>query len=209
MEFIHGFWEAIRTGSLPDLGRWSYVLIALLVFVEGPSVTLVAGTMAATGILRAELVFAAAAIGNFSSDQFWYWMGRLGGKSRLLLRIGWYRQRAAEITRLESGIREHGVKMYWMAKISMGLLTIPTLMSAGLARVAWWRIAGAGILIEPIWTGILVLAGYRLGEHISRMERSLQVAALIGGIVLLLFFLQMYRRMFQKINAAGLSSRNK
>ena len=78
MELIQGFWEAIRTGNLPDLGQWSYVLIALLVFVEGPSVTLVAGAMAATGILRPELVFVAAAAGNIASDQFWYWLGRLG-----------------------------------------------------------------------------------------------------------------------------------
>ncbi len=206
MEFIQGFWEAIRTGNLPDLGNWSYVLIALLVFLEGPSVTLVAGTMAATGILRAEWVLVAAVIGNFCADQFWYWLGRLGGHNGRLFRLSWFQHRRAEIEQLESGVQEHGVKMYLMAKLSMGLLSIPTLVSAGLMRVAWWRLAGVSILVEPFWTGFLVFAGYRLGEHIQTMQRELKVAALLGGIVLLLVLLWWYRRMFGRISAARKAS---
>jgi membrane protein DedA with SNARE-associated domain len=202
MEFLQGFWEALTTGNLPDLGNWSYVLIALLVFVEGPSVTLVAGAMAATGILRPEWVFVAAAIGNFSSDQFWYWLGRFGGNRGFLFRFRWFQQRRTEIEQLESSVQEHGVKMYLMAKVSMGLLSIPTLVSAGLARVAWWRLAGVSLLFEPFWSGFLVFAGFRLGEHISRMERGLQVAALVGGVLLLLALLWWYRRMFARIAAA-------
>lgn len=200
MEFIQGFWEAIRTGNLPDLGAWSYALITLLVFVEGPSVTLVAGAMAATGILRPELVFIAAALGNFLSDQFWYWLGRIGGHGGRLYRIGWMRNHRDQLEQLEAGVQEHGVKMYLMSKLSMGLLSIPTLVSAGLAHVAWYRLVLVSIMIEPIWSGFLVLAGYRLGEHIARMERGLQIFALIGGVVLFLVFLAMYRRMFRRIS---------
>ena len=211
MELIQGVWEAIRTGNLPDLGHWSYVLIALLVFLEGPSVTLVAGAMAATGILRPEWVCVAAAAGNFASDQFWYWLGRLGGAQGFLRRFRWFRHRTDEIAQIESGIQEHAVKMYLMAKLSMGLLAIPTLMSAGLARVAWWRLAGVSVVIEPIWTGFLVFAGYRLGEHIARLERGLEIAALVAGCALLLALLYWYRRVFQRINEArkaGLSTMN-
>lgn len=202
MEVIQGFWEAIRTGTLPDLGNWSYVLIAVLVFMEGPSVTLVAGTMAATGILRADLVFLAAATGNFLADQFWYWLGRFGGQRGFLFRFGWFRNHKKEIEQLEAGVQDHGAKMYLMAKVSMGLLTIPTLVAGGLMRVAWWRLVLVSLLIEPIWSGFLVFAGYRLGEHITRMERGLQIAALIGGIVILLAFLWFYRRMFRRITQA-------
>jgi len=200
MELFQGFWEAIRTGTLPDLGNWSYVLLALLVFVEGPSVTLVAGAMAATGILRFDLVFIAAATGNFLADQFWYWLGRLGGNRGFLFQFNWFRRRRVELEQLEVGMQEHGVKMYLMAKVSMGLLTIPTLVSAGLAKVTWVKMVAVSIIVEPLWTGFLVFAGYRLGEQITRMERGLQIAALVGGIVLLLIFIWMYRRMFQRIS---------
>src|SRR5688572_25312975 len=35
---------SVSAGTLPDLGAWSYVLLLLLVFVEGPAATLVAAT---------------------------------------------------------------------------------------------------------------------------------------------------------------------
>lgn len=199
MEVFQQIWEAIRTGSLPDLGYWSYVLIAILVFVEGPSVTLVAGAMAATGILQVELVFVAAAIGNFMADYFWYSLGFFGGHRGFLYRFSWLQQRRPQIEQLEVEMQEHGVRMYLMAKVSMGLLTIPTLISAGLARVRWYRLVIVSLCVEPLWTGFLVVAGYRLGEHMTRMERGLQIAALVGGIILLLVFIEIYRRMFRRI----------
>lgn len=200
MEVIQGFWEAIRTGSLPDLGAWSYVLITILVFVEGPSVTLVAGAMAATGILRPELVFIAAALGNFLSDAWWYALGFFGGNRNLLFRFRWFRERREQLEALEEGMQEHGAKMYLMSKLSMGLLSIPTLVSAGLARVPWYRLIVVSIVVEPLWSGFLVFAGYRLGQHLTQMEKGLQVAAMVGGVVLLLVFLYFYRRMFKRFS---------
>ena len=59
------------TGALPELGYWSYLLLAILVAVEGPSVTILGALLASTGVLRPGLVFAAAAIGNLSADIGW------------------------------------------------------------------------------------------------------------------------------------------
>lgn len=209
MELIQEGWEALRTCSLQNLGHWSNVLIALPEVQEGPSVTLAAGAVAAKGILCLERVPVSAAASNFTSYQFWHWLGRLGGAQGYLRRFRWFRQRTDEIAQIESGIQEHAVKMYLMAKLSMGLLAIPTLMSAGLVRVSWWRLASVSVVIEPLWTGFLVFAGYRLGQHITRLERGLQIAALIAGCALLLLFLYWYRRMFQRFSEAqkaGLST---
>lgn len=77
--------------------------------------------------------------------------------------------------------------------------------------MAWWRLAGVSIVNEPIWTGFLVFAGYRLGEHIARLARRLGIAALVAGCVLLLALLYWYCRAFQRINEAreaGLSTMN-
>ncbi len=211
MELIQGGWEALRTCSLQNLGHWSNVLIALPEVQEGPSVTLAAGAVAAKGILCLERVPVSAAASNFTSYQFWHWLGRLGGAQGYLRRFRWFRQRTDEIAQIESGIQEHAVKMYLMARLSIGLLAIPTLMSADLARVAWWRLAGVSVVIELIWTGFLVFTGYRLEEHIARLERGLEIAALVAGCVLLLALLYWYRRAFQRINEArkaGLSTMN-
>jgi membrane protein DedA with SNARE-associated domain len=199
MNILEQIWHAIRTGSVPDLGYWTYLIIAILVAIEGPTVTLIAGAMAATGALKPELVFVAAAIGNFTADYFWYSVGFFGGHRDFLYRFGWFRRRQHLIEQLEAGMQEHGVRMYLMAKVSLGMLTIPTLISAGLARVRWYRLVLVSILVEPIWTGFLVLAGYNLGTYLARMERTVQIVALGGGVVLLLVFIAIYRRMFRRV----------
>ncbi|MCB9114590.1 MAG: VTT domain-containing protein [Caldilinea sp.] len=199
MEVLEQIWTAIRTGTPPDLGVWSYVFITILVFLEGPSVTLVAGAMAASGILRVDLVFVAAAIGNFLADYWWYSLGYFGGSRGFIYRFHWFQRRREQIEKLEAGMHEHGVRMYLMAKVSLGLLTIPTLLSAGLARVPWYRLVVVSLIVEPIWTGFLVFAGYNLGQYLTQFERGIQIIALIGGIILLLVFIWFYRRMFRRI----------
>jgi len=199
MEVLEQIWTAIRTGTPPDLGHWSYVIITILVFLEGPSMTLLAGAMAASGILRVDLVFIAAAIGNFLADYWWYSLGYFGGSRGFIYRFHWFQRRREQIEKLEVGMHEHGVRMYLMAKVSLGMLTIPTLLSAGLARVAWYRLIVVSLIIEPLWTGLLVFAGYHLGHYLAQFERSIQIIALVGGIILLGVFIWFYRRMFRRI----------
>lgn len=199
MEVLEQIWTAIRTGTPPDLGHWSYVIITILVFLEGPSMTLLAGAMAASGILRVDLAFIAAVIGNFLADYWWYSLGYFGGSRGFIYRFHWFQRRREQIEKLEAGMHEHGVRMYLMSKVSLGMLTIPTLLSAGLARVAWYRLIVVSLIIEPLWTGLLVFAGYHLGHYLAQFERSIQIIALVGGIILLGVFIWFYRRMFRRI----------
>ena len=78
MEILEQIWHAIRTSTLPDLGVWSYVILFVLIFVEGPAITMTAGAMAGAGILRFELVFIVAVVGNTVADYTWYILGRFG-----------------------------------------------------------------------------------------------------------------------------------
>lgn len=197
--FFHEFWNAIQTGQLPDLGFWSYVILMALVFIEGPAATLVAATMAANGILRADLVFLFSMLANFMADVFWYALGYFGGDRRILLRIGWVRRRWFTIRRLQKSMYGRAAKIYLLTKLSMGLMTIPLLIASGLARVPWHRLAIVSIVVEPIWNALLVLAGLRLGEYVAQMERGLQVIAVVGSVVVLFVLLILYRRIFARL----------
>lgn len=196
---FHEFWNALQTGQLPDLGFWSYVILMALVFIEGPAATLVAATMAASGILRADLVFLFSMIANFLADVFWYSLGYFGGDRRILLRIGWVRRRWFTIRRLQKSMHGRAAKIYLLTKLSMGLMTIPLLIASGLARVPWYRLALVSLVVEPIWNALLVLAGLRLGEYVAQMERGLQVVAIVGTVVVLFVLLILYRRMFARL----------
>jgi len=197
--FVEQVWHAIHTGQLPDLGPWSYVILVVLVFIEGPVATLAAATMAASGILRADLVFLFSMLANFMADVFWYLLGYFGGSRRLLLRIDWVRRRWFTIRRIQRNLRTRAAKIYLLTKLSMGVLTIPLLLAAGMSRVPWLRLAAVSLIIEPIWNALLVLAGLRLGEYVAQLEHGLQVWAIVGTIIVFFILLTAYRRMFARI----------
>ena len=203
IEALQGTWEALASGQLPDVGMWSYVIIFAMVFVEGPIVTLIAGAMVGAGILRMDLAYVACALGNFAADQFWYWLGYIGGHRGFLFSIGWVRRRRAQIEQFEVSMQEQGIKLYLFSKISLGLFTIPILIAAGIARVSWVQLVLVNLVFEIFWTAFLLFAGYRLGEHIAQMERGLQIASVIGSVIFLVIIISIYRRVFRRIAQAG------
>ncbi|MCS6828009.1 MAG: hypothetical protein NZ553_15455 [Caldilinea sp.] len=197
--FIEQVWHALQTGQLPDLGYWSYIILVVLVFVEGPVATLAAATMAASGILRADLVFLFSMLANFMADVFWYLLGYFGGSRRLLLRIGWVRRRWFTIRRIQRDLRNRAARLYLLTKLSMGLLTIPLLIAAGMSRVPWLQLAAVGLIIEPLWNAMLVFAGLHLGKYVAQLEHGLQVWAIVGTLIVFFVLLTIYRRMFARI----------
>ncbi len=166
-----------------DLGLWAYLLLALLVMAEGPVATLAGAVAASAGYMKPAWVFAAAATGNLLSDVLWYTLGYLGKMEWLHRYGGWFGLREAYIHRFNRDIQAHAAKLLFVAKLTLGF-TIPTLVATGLARVPFRRWFYALALGETIWTGTLVLLGFHFGQYIQRLERSVEVMALVG---LLLF----------------------
>ncbi len=56
----------LRSGHLPEFGYWTYIVLGLLVLIEGPIATLLGAAAASAGLMRPWAVFLAAAIGNLS-----------------------------------------------------------------------------------------------------------------------------------------------
>lgn len=191
--------DAVSHGQLPDLGALSYVILMLLVFVEGPAATLVAATMAAAGILRADLVFLFSVIANFLADAFWYGIGYSAGQGGRVLRWAWVQRRMATVESVEQALHGRAAQMYLLTKLSLGLLTIPVLIASGLTRVPWLRLLLVSIVVEPLWNGLLVVAGYRLGDSVAQMERGLRLAAIVGSVLVFVILLLFYRRMFARL----------
>src|SRR5574340_896441 len=77
----------IKSGQLPQLGFWTYVLLAVLVAIEGPIATLLGAAAASAGLMRPVPVFLAAAAGNLTADSLWYTLGYLG-KAEWILHFG-------------------------------------------------------------------------------------------------------------------------
>jgi membrane protein DedA with SNARE-associated domain len=181
-EIFNLVWIALTQGTLPLLGYWTYVFIAMLVAIEGPGTTLFAALLASTGVLDPVAVFIAASLGNLSADIGWYLLGYLGRFEVLTQHIGWLRQHQARIVRTEQKMKEHAIKILLLAKLSLSM-SVPALIAAGMARVRWRRWFPTIFLGECIWTGSLVFIGYHLGAYIKQFEKGIEVIAVAGVVI--------------------------
>lgn len=165
-----------------ELGPWSYILLAILVMVEGPVATLAGAVACSAGLMKPIWVFTAAAGGNLLADSLWYVLGYMG-KLEWLERYGkWFGLRQSMIYRFTRDIQKHAVKLLVVAKLTMGLV-IPTLVAIGLARVSVRRWGFWLVLAETLWTGTLLFLGYHFGVYLQTLERGVELIALVGTLV--------------------------
>jgi membrane protein DedA with SNARE-associated domain len=188
------FWQ---NGQLPEWGAWTYLVLALLVAVEGPIATLLGAAAASAGVMRPWLVFLAASAGNLTADILWYSIGYLG-KLDWFWRFG---QRLgishAQLERLQHMMRKHAAKILFFAKLSMSLM-IPSLIAAGLVKAPWRRWFPAVFSGEVIWTGALVLIGFYTTEAIKRVEQGVEYVILAASVAFIIFILWAGRRILRE-----------
>lgn len=169
---------------------WVYILIALLVAIEGPIMTLAGAVAASMGILNPVMVFVSASLGNLMADTLWYTLG-YAGKTEWRVKYGsWFGIKESSIARLQKDIYAHIHKLLFIAKLTLGFV-IPTLVAAGLARVPFKRWFGVLFVAECIWTGSLVVIGYYFGHAIQTIESHLRWASM-GGAVIFMVILAFY-----------------
>ena len=198
LQMLHNFILAMKSGQLPQLGDWTYLVLAALVAIEGPLATLLGAAAASAGLMKPGLVFIAAAAGNLSADSLWYLLG-YAGKLEWVFRFGRRLGLRPEILeRLEQGMNEHAAKILFLAKLTVSFM-IPSLIAAGLVKVRWRRWFPALFSGEMIWTGALVLVGYYATEAIKRVEMFIEYSILGLSLVFVTFMLWLGRRLFRQL----------
>jgi membrane protein DedA with SNARE-associated domain len=187
----------IRSNQLPQVGSWSYFILAILVAIEGPVATLLGAAAASTGLMRPGLVFIAAAVGNLTADSLWYTLGYVG-RIEWLLRVGQkLGVRREYLERLQAGMHRHAIRILFIAKLTVSLV-IPSLIAAGLVRAPWKRWFPAIFAGEMIWTGSLVLIGFYTTEAIKRIEQGVGYVILVSTLVFLFFLLWLVHRLLTR-----------
>ena len=201
MNIGHSLQELLTTmyqiSQNPVIGIWKYLILGLMVGVEGPIITLIGAAAAAGGFMKLDLVFLSASIGNLSADTIWYSLG-YAGKIDWLMRVG--RRiglKQQDVKRLEDGMRQHAPKILLLAKITSGLI-IPSLVAAGLARVPWKRWFPSVALGEIIWTGSLVLIGYYAAHSIAQIQNDIHLFITLASVLLGLALVWLFRRVLQQ-----------
>jgi membrane protein DedA with SNARE-associated domain len=196
-QLLQGFVLAMKSGHLPQLGYWTYLVLAFLVAIEGPVATLLGAAAASAGLMRPWLVFICAAVGNLTADTLWYSLG-YAGKLEWALRFGRKLGMKPEVLeRLEQGMHEHASKILFIAKLTVSFM-IPSLIAAGLMKVPWRRWFPALFAGEMIWTGSLMLVGYFATEAIKRVQQGVEYLILGLSLVFIIFIISIGRRILRK-----------
>jgi len=201
IETVRACWLSIHAGSWPELGFWSYVLLAVLVATEGPISTLVGAAAAATGILDIRFVFLSAFIGNVVGDALWYTVGYINNLDRIHRFGRWLGIHQRHIDRLEAEMHLHATKLIVLAKLAVGLI-IPTLVAAGLARIPIRRWLPLVLLVETAWTIFMVNLGYHSAGLLTQFERGIQLFGTIALVLIGGFIVWYGRRVFQQNEAS-------
>ncbi|NMB53631.1 MAG: hypothetical protein GYA15_02925 [Leptolinea sp.] len=193
VDVIHTFWQNLQIGVVNQIGSWNYLIIALLVAVEGPIVTLLGASASASGYLKTGFVLAAAALGNLSADLVWYNLGYLGKMEWLLPYQRWLGIKPRQMNHLQDEMHRHAAKILFFAKLSAGFM-IPSLLAAGMAKVPLKKWLPTLLAGEMIWTGALVFIGYHGTKMLSSISKGVEYILLFSSLIFLAVMVYYIRR---------------
>jgi membrane protein DedA with SNARE-associated domain len=162
-----------------------YPIAFPLAIVEGPLVMLLSGFLIRIGFFSFWPIYLILMAGDLTGDVFWYFVGRNGGRP-LIEKYGRYVNLTEEnVERAEVFFQDHQTKILFISKITMGLgFALATLVAAGMAKVSFKKFFAINFFGQFIWTGILLGAGFFLGNFYSWVAKSLRWAFVISLIVL-------------------------
>lgn len=160
---------------------WVYLVLLVLVVVEGPFAILIASTAASTGYLQPLPVFIAASAGNLLADSLWYSLGYFG-RVDTLLRWKILRIDPRNVNLLKGSIQKHVIKILMVSKLTNGLI-VPALIATGVARVPIRRWFPTIFLTNFLVTGLFVVLGYFTAINLMKLEHWIRYVAIGFSII--------------------------
>ncbi len=176
-----------------QLGPWAYLVLFLLVLIEGPIVTLLGAAAASTNVMVWQWVFATAAVANLTADVLWYLLG-YAGRIDLIYRAGrWVGVGQHQLEHVEVQLRRNATRVLVIAKLTAGFV-IPSLIGAGLLKIPWRRWFFPVVAAEMLWTGTLVFLGFHAVNWLQQIEQGLQIVAVAGSVAFILLTVYWVRK---------------
>lgn len=169
------------------LALYKYPLLFPIGAIEGPIVSLAAGFLSRLGYFNFLIAYVVMIFSDIVPDLIYYSLGRYGNRKQLIERYG----PKLNITPEHFGIveriwRDHGRKTMFFGKLGYGI-TIPFLVSAGLARVPVWRFLSYTIPVTMLQYGVLMTIGYYFGQSYETIASYVEYAYIFIAIAVVVF----------------------
>ncbi len=147
--------------------QYRYWILIPLTFIEGPVVAFVAGTLASAGIFNMYFLAVLFFVRDVGLDIVYYAIGHFGGRTafakRMLAKIGVTEDHLEDVRVLWE--RRPGWTMF-IGKLSYGIASA-FIVVAGMVKMPFSLFLKYGILVAILQYGVLLFAGYFLGESLG------------------------------------------
>ncbi len=199
MSLISTLKETIDPQALIE--NFGYVGIFLIVFAEsglllgfflpGDSLLLVAGALAAVGVLRLWVLLPLIFVAAFLGDQVGYTIGARYGRRLFQRRDSWlFHHRHVE--RAEQFFARHGNRTIVLARFVPIIRTFAPML-AGIGRMPYRQFVTYNFLGAALWGLGVTLAGYGLG-HVPQLAANINFVVAVIIVLSLLPVISHLRR---------------
>lgn len=168
-------------------GVWTYFLLFLIIFLEtglvvtpflpGDSLLFAAGTFAALGAMKVEVLYLLLAAAAIFGDTVNYWIGHLIGLRAFSGRIRFLMQEYLQ--RTHEFYEKHGAKTIILARFIPIIRTFAPFV-AGVGEMTYWKFLSNNVFGGLLWVAIFIFGGYYFGNlSFVRKNFTLVVLAII------------------------------
>jgi len=187
------------THLIERTGQWGYLVIFLGAMLEsaaflgllipGESLVLLAGFLAAQGLLDLDVLIGVVALGAVLGDSMGYEMGRRMGRPALVHYGSRFGLSDARVTRADAFFARHGSKAVFLGRfVGFARALVPFL--AGSSQMVYRKFLPYNILGAVLWASAVTLLGYFLGASWQTAGRWLgRASALLGGMAMFVLLL--------------------
>jgi len=178
----------------------SYLLIFILMIVEGPVTTAAASFVASLGFLNVYIIFILSFLGNFVPDFLLYYIGRFSRGEKVERYLEKFGLNKSKIKRFDSGFKKHAGKTLVFVKLTP-LLPVPGLIIAGFTKVPVKRFFFIDATFNFISAIIATLIGFYFGLAANIIFKFFKIGeyTLLLIIPLILIFYLMYKKFSPKL----------
>jgi membrane-associated protein len=161
-----------------------YLIMLLMMFIEGASVTYVAAFLASLGVFNIFIVFLISIAGFIAEDIILYSIGRRWGK-KFLVKQFYNKLRGKTLKKISTGIKKHPGKTITFVKFTP-IIPIPGLLMIGASGVSWKKFLLYSVSLSVVYSLILTILGFYSGKAFNIVEKYIGRSDLIIGAAILL-----------------------
>lgn len=189
LSFIDLFLHLDRylSSVIQTYGTWTYLLLFLIIFIEtglvvtpflpGDSLLFAAGTFAALGAMKVELLYLLLVSAAIFGDTVNYWVGHAIGPRAFSGRVRFLKQEYLQ--RTHEFYEKHGGKTIILARFVPIIRTFAPFV-AGVGEMTYWKFISYNVIGGILWVALFVFGGYFFGNlSIVRENFTLVVLAII------------------------------